>query len=81
MRLRKILILAREEDDLIPEVLVEMALQSVANTFGLTDVDGTFPALGVVTSEKVDAGFLRFFTSEHALQLAPRTGDGLAGPI
>jgi hypothetical protein len=76
--LRKILILARKEDDLIPEVPVEMALQSVANTFGLADVDGTLPAFGVVTSQKVDAGFLRFFTSEHAIQLAPRPGDGFA---
>ena len=81
MRFRQILILAREEHDLIPEVFVELALQSVANTFRFANVDRRFTALGVVTSEEIHARFLRLFTSEHAVKFAPRTGDGFAGPV
>ena len=81
MCLRKILILTREEDELIPEILVELILQSVANTFRFADVDGRFTTLGLVTSEEIYARLLRLLTSQHAVKLAPRTSDGFAGPV
>ena len=55
-------------DELIPAILVELALQSIANTFRFADVDGRFTALGLVTSEEIYTRLLRlltfFFTSK-----------------
>jgi hypothetical protein len=50
VRFRQVLILAREEDDLVPEVLVEMALHPVAHRLGFPDLDGARSALSIKPS-------------------------------
>jgi hypothetical protein len=39
MSLGKILVFADEESNLIPEILLQVRLQAITNTFSLSDVD------------------------------------------
>ena len=79
MSLGQIFVLTDEERDLIPEILVVVILNSVADALSLADIDRGLSCFRVCSRKEVDSGFVRFLSSEHALELG--SGSETAFPV
>jgi hypothetical protein len=73
----QVLVLAREEDDLVPKVFAEVIFQSVTNGFRLADIYGALAGFRIDPSKKIDARLLGFFAGDDVFELAPRPSYGL----
>jgi hypothetical protein len=55
MSLGQVLIYADEENNVIPEILVEVPSQAITDAFGFADVNRRLPGFGIGATQKVDA--------------------------
>ena len=79
--LRQVLILADEENDMVPKVLFQMAFQSIPDGLRFADINGILSALGIASGQEIDARVLCLVTPDNALEFAPWAGDSLSGLV
>src|SRR3990172_2853743 len=77
----QVLVLAHEIDRLVPEVSVDVRLDSSPYPFTLSNVDCGLPRLGVSSSEEIYPRAFRLFSGENALEFTAGASNGLACPI
>lgn len=81
MRLGEALVLAREVDNLIPEVLPEMRPNSVPYAFRLADINCRVARLRIDARKELDTRALCLVTGQNAVEFASGSRNRLTVPV
>jgi hypothetical protein len=77
----KVLVFADKEDDRLPEIAIEVVLDSRSDSLCLTDIDSLLPRLGVDACQEIDTRLGGLVSLENQVQLRPRPSHRLAAPV